>query len=514
MIKNMQMDFGVIGEGEETIVELIRAIESQRDFSRINGIIFKNKKGDIVRTPRRKAVEPLDNLPFPDYEGFEVEKYLDSLRPNDSIHLTFMDKPRTMTLISSRSCPFNCTFCFHPTGNKYRQRSLDSFFKELEYFVKTYKLNIIEIMDELFARDTKRINEFCDRIKPFNLIWYAHIRADAEINHDTLSLLKNSGNYMLNCGVESASDTILKSMKKHTTVAMIEHVLPMIKTAGIIPVSNFILGDPAETAETVRETMNWWRNHSDYDFLIAPITPYPGTEIYRYSLENNIITDKLEFLEKGCPPVNMSRELGNFEYQRIFYEGYEIRVAHRKFARIISVEQEGFDPIKRTFLYSIELSCPHCNKNMIYKHFHVKEIRTMDILCRSCGRAIGLVPTIFDHIKKEIIKYRERLFDLSKKRRPVTVVPAVYTPNFLQYLKNIIEVDVNQLNIKYFLDENPKPGMVADEYSILAATKENIEEKCRGHLFMIMPFDSSRETAMILKQKFGVSEDDMVYLQL
>lgn len=321
MIKSMQMDFGVIGEGEETIIELIRAIENQGDFSRINGIICKDKKGDIVRTPTRKAAEELDALPFPDYEGFEVEKQLDSLRPNDSIQLTFMDNPRAMTLISSRSCPFNCTFCFHPTGNKYRQRSLDSFFKELEYFVKKYELNMVEIMDELFAGDTKRVNEFCRRIKPLNLLWYAQIRADTKITPETLSMLKDSGNYIMGCGVESASDTILKSMKKHTTVAMIERILPMIKAAGIIPVSNFILGDPAETAETVRETMNWWRNHSDYDFIMNPLTPYPGTEIYKYSLENKIITDKLEFLEKGCPPVNMSREMNDFEYQRIFYQG-------------------------------------------------------------------------------------------------------------------------------------------------------------------------------------------------
>ncbi len=202
MIKSMQMDFGVIGEGEETIIELIRAIENQGDFSRINGIICKDKKGDIVRTPTRKAAEELDALPFPDYEGFEVEKQLDSLRPNDSIQLTFMDNPRAITLISSRSCPFNCTFCFHPTGNKYRQRSLDSFFKELEYFVKKYELNMVEIMDELFAGDTNRVNEFCRRIKPFNLMWYAQIRADTKITPETLSMLKDFRQlyYGVRCG--------------------------------------------------------------------------------------------------------------------------------------------------------------------------------------------------------------------------------------------------------------------------------------------------------------------------
>ncbi|GAI17598.1 unnamed protein product, partial [marine sediment metagenome] len=162
MLKALSVDVAVLGEGEETIVELVRAIENDDDLKNIKGIMYKDRSANIVATPPRGVIENLDSLPFPDYDGFEIEKFLDYQRSSDDSFLYPFDKPRYIPMGASRSCPFNCTFCYHSLGKKYRQRSLDSFFEEVRFCVKEYGINIVFLIDELFAMDERRLNEFCD----------------------------------------------------------------------------------------------------------------------------------------------------------------------------------------------------------------------------------------------------------------------------------------------------------------------------------------------------------------
>ena len=148
----MRIDYGVIGEGEYTAAELIDAIINKKDFSRIKGIIYKDESGRIVRTQPRPEIEDIDSLPYPDYDGFNVDRYLERHFPaTEYFRALGHDNPRIIDMVSSRSCPFSCTFCFHTSGKKYRQRSLGSFFKEAEYVIQKYNANIIALNDELFS---------------------------------------------------------------------------------------------------------------------------------------------------------------------------------------------------------------------------------------------------------------------------------------------------------------------------------------------------------------------------
>jgi len=136
-LRNMQIDFGVVGEGEESIVELADALCKDKDITKIKGITYINKDKKLIITEARPPMKDLNSLPFPDYEGVEFDKWLefDQIERGGLTGLLFdiTNKPRIAEISASRSCPFRCTFCFHPLGNRYRQRSLDNVFKEIEY---------------------------------------------------------------------------------------------------------------------------------------------------------------------------------------------------------------------------------------------------------------------------------------------------------------------------------------------------------------------------------------------
>jgi radical SAM superfamily enzyme YgiQ (UPF0313 family) len=313
------VDIGVIGEGELTSVELCSALENSGELTAIDGLIFKlgsricdgliaisgterlSDGVNYVITGRRKEIEDIDSIPWPDYDGFELKKNLES-----TLGTIGFNESNTLAMISSRSCPYNCTFCFHTVGKKYRQRSLDSFFKELDFLVSNYRILSLALSDELIARDFTRLKQFCTRIKKYNIKWSGGFRVD-DISPEILTLLKDSNCITMGFGLESADNRILKSMRKGITVEQIEKTLKMVYEAGISISGGFIFGDVEETMETANNTLEWWKQHLEYGTSLRLITAFPGTHIYKHACKNGVITDKIKFLKDGCPQINVSR---------------------------------------------------------------------------------------------------------------------------------------------------------------------------------------------------------------
>ncbi|MDO8488635.1 MAG: radical SAM protein, partial [Candidatus Omnitrophota bacterium] len=283
-------DYGVIGEGEVTINDLCQALELGEGMSKVDGIIYKKDNSFEMTKPRRE-MENIDSIAWPDYQGFEVEKYLRSTPPS----ISGLNKPNTIFMLASRSCPYNCTFCFHTTGRKYRQRSLDSFFEELDYMVSKYNIAFICLADELFARNIERVKEFCVRIKKYGVRWWAQFRVD-DITPELLAILKDGKCEVMSFGLESADNRILKSMRKGTTVEQIERTLKLVYDSGISFEGAFIFGDIEETNETASNTLKWWREHSAYRITLNLITVYPGSYLYKHACEKRIIKDRTKFL--------------------------------------------------------------------------------------------------------------------------------------------------------------------------------------------------------------------------
>ncbi len=296
------VDYGIIGEGEVTNCELCACFEKNIPQENIDGIIY-SEEDSWIKTKPREEIKNIDAIPYPDYEGFELDIYLEN-HTSSLLDIAGVDK--ALSLLCSRSCPYNCTFCFHTVGNKYRQRSIDSIFEELDFMMSKHDFDFIFVLDELFASTIERVEEFCRRIVTYNLRWSASFRVDG-ITDELVQILKGANCQSLCLGLESADNTILKSMRKNITVEQSENALEIIRRNGLSPVGNFIFGDISETKETASNTLQWWKNNQEYTISLKMIRTLPGSYLYKHALANNLIEDRAQFLKDGCPYINVSK---------------------------------------------------------------------------------------------------------------------------------------------------------------------------------------------------------------
>ena len=308
------VDFGIIGEGEYTMVELLKSFSQEMQIGDVDGLIFR-QGSELVRTQRRAEIKDLDALPFPDYEGFNYDRYL--------IENPDMSDPAKkytqVSVVGGRSCRYNCTFCFHPSGTTYRQRSLDSIFKEIDYLVTHYKITYIALREELFATDNQRVAEFCERMKKYDVDWSIQLRID-NINNELVRLLKPTRCRYIFVGVESASDKVLKSMHKGITLKQIEEALALLYESGITFRTGIIMGDTAETYETARFSLDWFYSvKKNYGLYVDMIIAFPGSIVYKRAIKSGIIPDPVRFLQDGCPIVNFS-SMSQQEFKNVMDE--------------------------------------------------------------------------------------------------------------------------------------------------------------------------------------------------
>ncbi|NVN89005.1 MAG: radical SAM protein [Desulfuromonadales bacterium] len=324
-------DIGVIGEGEVTLCELASALDSGETYANVPGLIYRGSDRKLVTTPARMEIADLDSIPFPDYDGFNYGQWV-----------TYFGGAGV--LLSDRSCPFRCTFCFHPTGEKYRQRSLENIFAEIEFQKTHFQLTSIGLTSELFATTRKRILDFCAGIRGYNLAWSCCLRV-TDVDAELLQQMKEAGCNLVCYGLESGDDSILKSMRKGITVDQIERALDLSYAAGIsTEASNFIFGDIAENAETVANTMKlWWKYNNKTHINLSLIQTYPGTHLYEHACWNGIISDKEQFLRDGCPIVNVSR-LSSAEFHDLTSLITEMRMhphVPAESVRILDISEDG-----------------------------------------------------------------------------------------------------------------------------------------------------------------------------
>ena len=175
--------FGVIGEGEETIIELLDYLDKGLDLKEVKGIIYRNEYGVPRKTSSRKPVLDLDSIPHPDFEGLGFREALDNMHTNFSSYSTFFDHPRVYPILGSRACPFHCIFCYHFA--KYRKRSLENIMEELNLVVIKYNINMIAFYDECLSTERRRILGLCEEMKAlkrkinWELKWICQIRVES-----------------------------------------------------------------------------------------------------------------------------------------------------------------------------------------------------------------------------------------------------------------------------------------------------------------------------------------------
>jgi len=264
-------DIAVIGEGELTLLDLVKSIQaygpSQR-LASIKGIAWRCKDEIKINEPRESILN-LDSLPFPDYDHIKrrIEIY---------------------PMFSSRGCPFQCVFCCRIHGNRLRVRSPKNVINEIEYAINKFNPRVLDFADDTFTLPKRRAMEICDlmiseglnkRIK-----WTALSRVTG-VDQALFNKMKEAGCIKVDFGVESGNPDVLKRIKKEITVTDAEKTIRMAKKTGLKTGSYFIIGHPYETTQTVRDTIKLATKLNTNTVSFGIMVPYPGTEVYEMAIK-------------------------------------------------------------------------------------------------------------------------------------------------------------------------------------------------------------------------------------
>jgi radical SAM superfamily enzyme YgiQ (UPF0313 family) len=290
-----EIDVAVVGEGEATLPDLLDHVEDRR-WDLVAGVIHR-LEGRPLRTPPRKLIANMDDIPYPAYDLIPLEVYF------ENSPLMFSPESaasrRRIDILMERGCPRMCTFCEHGGMSKYdleRVYEGSTFSEEpiyrfnspqytvelVKYLRFKYGIDFVSILDENMTSYRKRVFELCDEWERAGLAGIVKFGCLGDVGGVTLEMLKRLrevGCSYISYGGESASNMILKAVKKNTTVEQMQRAVDWTVQSGIRAVMTFMMGYPDETPQTIYETMDFWRRNK---MIVKPflITPYPGTELY------------------------------------------------------------------------------------------------------------------------------------------------------------------------------------------------------------------------------------------
>ncbi len=294
-------DAVVVGEGERTLPEWIRVAGEPGRWPSVNGLAFP-RDGSIERTPSRPYVENLDDLPFPARDLVDWPAYVSAEMP-------------IVTMLTSRGCPFNCTFC-QPMqrelfGRRVRRHSVGRVMEEMSESRALTKLDRFQFLDDSFTHDAGWVEEFCEAIlrRKWRLIWSCQSRVNAPVvNRKTLRLMQRAGCETVAFGVESGSQPVLDRLNKGTRVEDSARAFAMCRDIGIHTEAYVIIGTPGETHDDVEKTIALIREIRPYSLTVSVMTPTPGSQLYGEAAKAGIIrVDPENIANYGCAsyPLNL-----------------------------------------------------------------------------------------------------------------------------------------------------------------------------------------------------------------
>jgi len=271
-------DVAVVGEGEQTMLELVDATEQGKDLSRVNGIAYK-KGGEVKITPQREFIKNLDALPFPARVIFENEDYKHYYQKRLGY--------TTTSMITSRGCPFSCDFCSRPIfGNDYRTRSPENIVDEVES-IASMGYDRVWFSDDCFTFNRQHLIKTCVTLhkKGVRIGWECLSRVDT-MDQTVAQKMKEAGCLRVFFGIESGNNNVLRIMKKNITTRQATNAVRNAKKVGLQVGAFFIVGYPGETDQTVLDTVNYAGSlNLDYLSFTLPY-PIPGTPLHE-RVKNN-----------------------------------------------------------------------------------------------------------------------------------------------------------------------------------------------------------------------------------
>jgi anaerobic magnesium-protoporphyrin IX monomethyl ester cyclase len=277
----------VVGEGEQTMLELVNQFVNGGDFSQIRGIVYCDKcSGEVRRTPTRDLNLDLNSFPNPSRELFENDAYKRYYSKKFGYTVT--------AIMTSRGCPFSCDFCSKPVfGSVFRARAASNVVDEIEDAI-SWGYDRIWFADDCFTLEHNRILEICDEIikRGLKVSWECLSRVDT-LDTEAVDKMKRAGCLRMFFGIESGNDEILAQMKKQITTKQAYEAIQLCKRKGIKTGAFFILGYPGENQKTILDTVKFASSLPlDYLSFTLPY-PIPGTPLFE-RLNSRVISSEWE----------------------------------------------------------------------------------------------------------------------------------------------------------------------------------------------------------------------------
>ncbi|MBF0485498.1 MAG: cobalamin-dependent protein [Candidatus Omnitrophica bacterium] len=301
LLTRTAVDYAVIGEGEQTVVELLHEISAKRPVDKVKGICFLNG-GEVVTTEPRALIEDISIIPPIDFSIFNVDKYIEysKVYPSDPLPIP-REQVRGLPVNTARGCIANCGFCYHVfKGVPYRYRSAASLVAEMRAMIEKYSLNHIYLLDELTFFSKKQTLELVNAIldEKLHFYWSGTCRSnlfDREEDLEIMAKMKASGCQSMGYSLESADEGILHDMNKKVLVAHFSRQTKLFHKAGIPVSTSLVIGYPQETPQTIKKTFDCCLENRIYPSA-GYLLPQPGSSIYDYARQHGFIKDEEEYL--------------------------------------------------------------------------------------------------------------------------------------------------------------------------------------------------------------------------
>lgn len=295
IIKQPFIDIVVRGEGEYTLLELVKTLSLNKNLKNVRGITFKNNN-KIIHNPERPFIKNLDELPFPARDLVNLNQYLRE-------KTNYIDTEPVDFISSSRGCPFGCAFCSSKIiwKKNYRCRSAKNVVDEIEFMIENYGTKGLYFREDNFTIIKKRVIDLCNEIKKrkLNIKWQCESRVDL-ISKDLIEEMKSAGCQGIWFGIESGSQKILDYLKKGTALKQAEKTIKLCEQYGIKVGASFMIGLPNETKEDIKKSFDFAKKLNADTTWFNQFTGIPKSEIYdeikmngnyKYEWEKLLIAD-------------------------------------------------------------------------------------------------------------------------------------------------------------------------------------------------------------------------------
>ncbi|MBI5043944.1 MAG: radical SAM protein [Nitrospirae bacterium] len=332
---NDGIDFVVRNEGEETFLELVDTIENRLSLDGVKGISYK-ENGRFIKNPDRAAISDIDSIPFPARDLMPMNKYV----------MLEMAKRKVTSLITSRGCPLDCSFCassFSSMG--WRARRVDLVVNEIELLNNKYGFSGIAFLDDNFTMKPSRTIEISKEIikRGLDIRWWCFSRVDTIAkNEEMVKWMSESGCRHVFMGIESVNQDVLNSYNKKYSADKARQAVEMLRDYKIETMASFIFGDIKETKDMMLETIRYAKKLNPGSAQFTILTPYPGTRLYN-EIKDRLITDDWDKYDCMNPVMRLDYVSAEELKEILFYayKSFYIRLGRIIISLLSSIRGKG-----------------------------------------------------------------------------------------------------------------------------------------------------------------------------